>query len=107
MITSKKSTKESWRSFLELCSKIHTPDELGRFFDLFLTHEEKETMSSRYLIIKSLIEDQVTQREISRQYHVSIAQITRGSNALKIIDPKLKKLLKTLFEKNQFESPED
>ena len=107
MTSSKKAAKESWRSFLELCSKIHTPDELGRFFDLFLTHEEKETLSSRYLIIKSLIENQATQREISSQYHVSIAQITRGSNALKIIDPKLKKLLKNLFEQIQFDSTEE
>src|ERR1700722_1175964 len=101
MISSKKSTKDSWRSFLDLCSKIHTPDDLGRFFDLFLTHEEKETLASRYLIIKSLIENQVTQREISNQHQVSIAQITRGSNALKSVDPKLKKFLKHLFEENQ------
>jgi len=107
MISSKKSAKESWRSFLELCSKIHTPEELGRFFDLFLTYEEKETLASRYLIIKSLIENQITQREISSQFHVSIAQITRGSNALKTIDPKLKKLLKNLFEENSFASSEE
>ncbi len=102
MISEKKSTKESWQSFLQLCSKIHTPEELGRFFDLFLTYEEKETLASRYLIIKSLIENQITQREISNLHHVSIAQITRGSNALKTIDPKLKKVLKNLFEENQF-----
>jgi TrpR family trp operon transcriptional repressor len=107
MISSKKSTKDSWRSFLELCSKIHTPEELGRFFDLFFTYEEKETLASRYLIIKALIENQITQREISSQHHVSIAQITRGSNALKIVDPKLKKLLKTIFEENQFAPSEE
>jgi TrpR family trp operon transcriptional repressor len=87
--------KEGWQGFLELCSKIHSTDELNRCFDLFLTIEEKETLASRYLIIKALLEECLTQREIAETYKVSIAQITRGSNALKIIDPALKKLLKT------------
>ena len=106
MNSSKKSTKDSWRSFLELCSKIHTPEEFGRFFDLFLSYEEKETLASRYLIIRSLIENQITQREISSQHNVSIAQITRGSNALKVSDPKLKKMLKNIFEENPLNSSE-
>lgn len=91
---SKESTEEGWYDFLELCSKIKTPKEFNRFFALFLTFEERETMASRYLIIKALLEDQLTQREIAEAYKVSIAQITRGSNALKIIDPKFKKNLK-------------
>ena len=89
-----KITKSGWREFLKLCSKIRTPEEFEQVFDLFLTIEEKETLASRYLIIKALMEEKLTQREIADIFKVSIAQITRGSNALKIISPKLREVLK-------------
>ena len=72
--------------------------ELEQLLDLFLTFEEKETLSSRFVIIKALFEGELTQREIAETHKVSIAQITRGSNALKIISPKMRDLLKkTLY----------
>ena len=82
--------KKGWQEFIKLCSKISSPKELGELFDLFLTIEEKETLASRYVIIKALVEGNLTQREIAENCKVSIAQITRGSNALKIISPELK-----------------
>jgi TrpR family transcriptional regulator, trp operon repressor len=88
-----KISKDGWQGFLELCSKVEDPQLLNLFFDLFLTFEEREIMTSRYLIIKALLEGQLTQREIAEKYKVSIAQITRGSNALKAIAPKLKQFL--------------
>jgi TrpR family trp operon transcriptional repressor len=90
-------SKKSWRDFVKLCSKIESPEQFTQFFDLFLTIEEKETLAARYLILKALIEGELTQREISKTYNVSIAKITRGSNALKIISPELKELLKKKF----------
>lgn len=87
------SGEDGWYNFLELCSKIKTPEAFNSFFALFLTFEERETMGSRYLIIKALLDGQLTQREIAETYKVSIAQITRGSNALKIINPEFKKFL--------------
>ena len=89
----KKDKESGWPDFLKLCSKLESPEEFNQFFSLFLTYEERETMVSRYLIVKALLEGQLTQREMSETYKVSIAQITRGSNALKIIDPKFKKML--------------
>jgi TrpR family transcriptional regulator, trp operon repressor len=89
------SNKKGWQDFLKFCSKIHSPEEFGKVFDLFLTIEEKGALASRYLIIKALIEGNLTQREIADIYKVSIAQITRGSNALKIISPELRDLLKS------------
>jgi len=88
-------SKKGWQEFLKLCSKINSPEELEEVFDLFLTIEEKETLASRYLIIKALIEGKLTQREIADTCKVSIAQITRGSNAIKIITPELRDLLKS------------
>lgn len=87
------STENGWNDFLELCSKITDPKAFDQFFSLFLTFEERETMASRYLIVKALLEGKLTQREIAETYKVSIAQITRGSNALKIIQPEFKKAL--------------
>lgn len=89
-------SEKGWQGFLNLCVKIQHSDELKQVFDLFFTIEEKETFAARFLIIKSLVEGKLTQREIAAQSKVSIAQITRGSNALKIISPELKKALKDL-----------
>ncbi len=86
--------KDGWQKFLRLCASIDSPKELGELFDLFYTLEEKEIFASRYLIIKALIEGTLTQRDIAEKYKVSIAQITRGSNAIKIISPKLRDFLK-------------
>lgn len=85
--------KNNWKSFMSLCLKSQDADELSRLLDCFLTIEEKETISDRYLIIKSLIQGKLTQREMAESLQVSIAKITRGSNALKTIDPKLKAFL--------------
>ena len=95
-MSKKKSEGEGWRGFLEICAKIKTAEEYERFFQLFLTLEEKETLSRRFLVVKALEEGKLTQREIADKYHVSISQITRGSNALKIIDQNLRKFLKTM-----------
>lgn len=90
--------KPGWREFLELCSSIRTHEEFEQLFDLFLTIEEKETIASRYRIIKALLEEKLTQREIAEVHKVSIAQITRGSNAMKIISQKFRKTLKKKFD---------
>ncbi len=88
------SHEDNWTAFAKLCLKAKSPDQLKKLFDLFLTFEEKRTLSSRYQIIKTLLEGQRTQREIAEHFHVSISQITRGSNALKVIDEEISALLK-------------
>jgi len=88
------TSKDGWQEFLKLCNEIKTVNEFNDFFNLFLTIEEKETLAKRFTIIKSMLDGQLTQREISLKHKVSIAQITRGSNALKIISPELKSKLK-------------
>ena len=85
--------QESWKNFIKLCTQYNDVDELSQLFDLFLTIEEKENLAARYLIIRAVLGEEITQREMSEQYHVSIAQVTRGSNALKIIDPDFKQKL--------------
>src|SRR3990167_8369712 len=79
--------KNTWKSFLSLCQKTKTPNELSQLFDCFLTLEEKESIADRYAIIAALLDEKLSQRDISKKLNVSIAKITRGSNALKILDP--------------------
>lgn len=94
---SQKQDEEGWWGFLGLCAKIKSPEEMKKLLDLFLTLEEKDTLGKRFLIVKALQEGKLTQREIAEKFEVSISQITRGSNALKIIDPSLKKVLEKLL----------
>jgi len=83
----------AWKSFLKLCLKTHDADELSKLLDCFLTHEEINAITDRFSIIKALLSGRQTQREMSEVLNVSIAKITRGSNAIKLIDPKLKLFL--------------
>lgn len=85
--------EEGWWMFLELCLKTKSPSRLQELFNLFLTIEEKEHLASRMQIIKALLDEKLSQREISDEMKVSISQITRGSNALKIINHDLFKFI--------------
>jgi TrpR family trp operon transcriptional repressor len=87
--------KKDWKDFAKFCCKLKSEKELENLFDLFFTLEEKELLASRYVIIQALLKGKLSQREIAEACNVSISQITRGSNALKIIDPKLKSFLES------------
>lgn len=78
--------KQGWQGFLELCVAIGDPEKLSTLFDLMLTPEEKENVAMRYLIIRDLLAQEKTQRDIAADLHVSIAKITRGSNEIKRMD---------------------
>ena len=85
--------EEGWKMFLDLCLETKKASRLDELLNLFLTIEEKEHLSSRMHIIKALLDEKLSQREISDEMKVSISQITRGSNALKIISDDLLKFL--------------
>lgn len=91
---SKTSDVDGWRAFIKLCSHFKTNEELKELFDLFLTLEEKEDVAKRFRILKALLDEKLTQREIAEKLGVSISKITRGSNALKIISSQLREALK-------------
>ncbi|MGE3954880.1 MAG: trp operon repressor [Parachlamydiales bacterium] len=84
---------QGWKRFLSLCSRCKGEEELNALFELFLTIEERRDIGLRALLIDALLEGKKTQREIAADLGISIAKITRGSNALKIISPKLKERL--------------
>lgn len=85
--------EEGWLGLLGLCSKVKSTEELDRLLRLFLTSEEREALAARFLIVAELVKGKQTQREIAKTCKASIGQITRGSNALKIIEDDLRKFL--------------
>ena len=86
--------KSSWKTFLDLCLKTRNAHEFSKLLNCFLTIEEKESIADRLMIVNALLDEKLTQREISAKLNVSIAKITRGSNALKTLDPHLRAFLK-------------
>lgn len=83
--------------WLMLAEKAKDAKVLDEFFHFMFTPQEFEQLEKRYALIEALINDELSQRDISEKLGVSIAKITRGSNALKILSPKLKALLEKNF----------
>ena len=83
-----------WRVFTQLCLESNNEKMLSSLFDLLLTQEEKESIATRCLIVVELLKQEKTQRVIAEDLHVSIAKITRGSNELKRMPPKLLEFLR-------------
>ncbi|OGT64760.1 MAG: Trp operon repressor [Gammaproteobacteria bacterium RIFCSPHIGHO2_12_FULL_45_9] len=61
---------------------------------LLLTPEEQQDIADRVQIVQALMQGHNTQRTMASTLDVSIAKITRGSNALKHISPQLADFLK-------------
>jgi TrpR family trp operon transcriptional repressor len=86
--------KDGWNGFVNLCLATQDTKLLSELLDLLLTPEEKTSLAMRYLITQDLVRAKKTQRQIAKDLAVSIAKITRGSNALKRIDRKLQQFLR-------------
>jgi len=85
--------QKSLKEFLELCHAAPSVKVLEELFELFFTPEELEQMKGRHEIVQALLQGKLTQREIMDKFHVSVTQVTRGSNALKSIPSTLKAYL--------------
>lgn len=90
----KNSEEAGWRGFLDLCVQTKTLKDFDALLNLFLTAEERADLSTRFLIVRELLKEEKTQRQIAKDLKVSIAKITRGSNFLKTVPQDLKKWLK-------------
>jgi TrpR family trp operon transcriptional repressor len=87
--------EDGWRRFLKLCLKAKGEGELDALLDTVLTPTERKEIAYRILILRELLKGEKTQREIAKELSVSIAYITRGSNALKRTEPALKRMLES------------
>lgn len=92
-------TDNNWLKFVEFCAKERDVSRLTQFLDMFLTHEERQSIATRLCIVKALLAEELTQREIAQRFNVSIAKITRGSNELKRLTGQERQALKKLLEK--------
>ena len=88
---------DGWSLFLDCCNKSNKNNRLDDFLSIFLTHEERDAIADRCVIIKDLLDAECSQRELSRQRQVSIAKITRGSNVLKTMDEQTINWLKKIM----------
>ncbi|PCI39143.1 MAG: trp operon repressor [Thiotrichales bacterium] len=93
MSTNKDIHHDNWQQFLQLSNKVPNEKNLKEFFDFFLTKEERNALTNRYVIVKELLLSDKPQRQIAKDSKVSIAKITRGSNSIKLISDTLRKFL--------------
>lgn len=85
-----RSPTDGWNQFLALCRATESTQQLDQLFNLLFTLEEKDQLAMRVQLVKELLKKEKTQRQISQELKISIAKITRGSNALKTVDEALK-----------------
>ena len=91
-----------WHHFNSIYTKLEKKQLVDEFLQLLFTPEELHIFNQRLRIIEALLEGRQTQRQIASTLKVSVSQITRGSNELKRISPKLKQhLLKHLNTSKQ------
>lgn len=86
--------KKGWHGFIDLCLKTTDEKTLQSLFELFLTADERDDLAMRYSIIKELLAEEKTQRQMAQDLNVSIAKITRGSNELKRAKPVILQYIK-------------
>lgn len=84
---------DGWQNFIAHCLKFKNASELEVFFDVLFTSSEKTEFGNRLCIIRELLENKKTQREIAHDLKVSIANVSRGSNVIKNSEHDLKKYL--------------
>lgn len=90
---------EGWEDLIKLIQSC-SDTELNLLLTFLLTPEEKEQILKRLSLVRALMEQQLTQRQIAEKLQVSIAKITRGSNAIKSLSKEKQTLLNTLFERD-------
>lgn len=77
---------QEWQQFVELLTQAVQEDKTESLLAMFLTADEMTSLGLRVQIIRELLENQRSQREIQQYLNTSAATITRGSNMLKTVD---------------------
>ncbi|WP_019615404.1 trp operon repressor [Psychromonas ossibalaenae] len=83
----------------KLLSETVGSEDLTLLIPLLLSPEELNAVNGRILVYKELLLGEKPQREIAKEYKISIATITRGSNNLKSMSSAERKLLQKLLIK--------
>ena len=77
-----RNNKTQIKDFAEFISKLDGDKEITDFMVEILTEAELETLSKRWRIL-NLLNEGLTQRDISKKLKVSLCKVTRGSKILK------------------------
>ncbi|WP_144210130.1 trp operon repressor [Shewanella donghaensis] len=89
--------RANWDSVVETVLSHPKTDELGILFQLLFTEEERSAVAGRLKVFQLLLQGELSQRQISSEYKVSIATITRCSNYLKNMPQEQKEKVKLLI----------
>ena len=87
--------KDKIEQLLDLLRNAANNEQAKAVLSLFMTFDELNEMKGRVRIIGALAAGALSQRAMSSELKVSIAKITRGSNALKHCDESLLNYIKT------------
>ena len=88
---------EGLKEISRLLAKVDDEKLIWDFFECLFTAAERKDFSNRWLLVKEIAAG-VTQREIAREFKMSLCKITRGSKELKKPNSAFKKMLDKLAE---------
>ena len=88
----KRKIENSENELVKIVASINDETELKDFFECLLSPAERFDLGKRWLLVKNLNEG-VTQREIAKEFKMSLCKITRGSRELKKEGSAFKKVL--------------
>ncbi|MDP8078756.1 trp operon repressor [Phocoenobacter skyensis] len=80
---------KEWHRFVSLLKQAVVEDKIDELLSMLLTVDECHSLGLRVQIVKALLEQEMSQREIQQSLNTSIATVTRGSNMLKTSDPQM------------------
>ena len=92
--------KDEIQQLLDLLRDAENNEQAKAVLSLFMTFDEVHEMKGRVRIIEALTLGKLSQREMSCELGVSIAKITRGSNALKHCDAPVLNYISRYFFKS-------
>lgn len=85
--------QNGWKNFISLLESAKESSELDELMQALFTYDEKDQMALRIELLAELLRKEKPQRQIASELGISIATITRGSNLLKSLKPKLRSFL--------------
>ncbi|MDE3971718.1 trp operon repressor [Glaesserella parasuis] len=92
---------KEWQQFVALLKQAVAEDKTDALLSMLLTTDERTSLGLRVQIVRALLENQISQREIQQQLNTSAATITRGSNMLKTVEPDILKWINTKLNGNK------
>lgn len=89
--------RADWSLVVDKILTHANPQDLTVLFQLLLTEEERSAIAGRLKVFQTLLEGQLSQRQIASEYQVSIATITRCSNYLKNMSKEHREIIQKLI----------